>query len=176
MQQIYPFKEPEFVLWLSVPIWISDPLFCTTTLFALGIVSKLNTSQLLSTYAFQVLKIQFFNLRKVTLLLQSGIWFFLLTHSLSCIEDPLICPVLLNQLPVHVPFLVALLRVLIQSYCQAQPNRLTKAANWAGWYYYHNPPPGTGRPDKYFLAKIELCRQIQSCFSQWVNFKNIFKP
>ena len=35
--------------------------------------------------------------------------------------------------------------------CQAQPNWLTKAANWAGWYYYNNihhpaqAQAGTGR-------------------------------
>ena len=43
-------------------------------------------------------------------------------------------------------------------------------------------PPGSqaarqpARPEKYFLAKIELGHQIQSCFPQWVNIKNVFKP
>ena len=66
------------------------------------------------------------------------------------------------------------------AYCQAQPNWLTKAANWTGWFYYHNLhyPTGrqAGRPEKYFLAKIELGHQIQSCFPRWVNIKNVFKP
>ena len=70
------------------------------------------------------------------------------------------------------------------NFCQAQPNGLTKAVNWACWYYYHilHYPAGrhipiteryifqvgwqTGRLEKYFLAKIELGHLTQICLSQ----------